>query len=74
MTSVLMKIFLRETDLKAPEGRTKAGNLAGIVGICCNILLFLGKFTVGALTGSMAIAADAFNNLSDAGSSVISLL
>lgn len=74
MTSVLMKIFLRETDLKAPEGRAKAGNLAGIVGSCCNILLFLGKFTVGALTGSMAIAADAFNNLSDAGSSVISLL
>lgn len=74
MTSVLVKIFLRGVDITSPEGRAKAGNLAGIVGIVCNVLLFMGKFIVGTLSGSMAIAADAFNNLSDAGSSVMSLL
>ena len=74
MTSILTRIFLRGTDARTSEGRTKVGNLAGIVGICCNVLLFLGKFMVGAISGSMSIAADAFNNLSDAGSSVISLL
>lgn len=74
MTSVLTRLFLSGVDTSAPEGRAKAGNLAGIVGIVCNVLLFLGKFIVGTLSGSMAIAADAFNNLSDAGSSVLSLL
>ena len=74
MTSVLTKIFLKGVDISSPEGRARVGNLAGTVGIVCNILLFIGKFIVGALSGSMAIAADAFNNLSDAGSSVMSLL
>lgn len=74
MTSVLIKIFLRGVDTGSAEGRAKVGNLAGIVGIVCNVLLFLGKFIVGTLSGSMAIAADAFNNLSDAGSSIMSLL
>lgn len=74
MTSVLTKLFLRGTDLQSPAGRARAGNLAGVVGIVCNLILFIGKFTAGTLSGSMAIAADAFNNLSDAGSSVVSLL
>ena len=74
MTALLLKLFLGETDVTEPSGRTKVGNLAGVVGICCNVCLFVGKFLVGMLSGSMAIAADAFNNLSDAGSSVVSLL
>lgn len=74
MTALLIKIFLGKTDVHVPAGRARVGNLAGIVGICCNVILFIGKFIVGALSGSMAIAADAFNNLSDAGSSVMSLL
>lgn len=74
MTTLLTKIFLRGADVSEPEGRAKVGNLAGIVGIVCNVLLFLGKFIAGTLSGSMAIAADAFNNLSDAGSSIMSLL
>ncbi|MDO4260572.1 MAG: cation diffusion facilitator family transporter [Eubacteriales bacterium] len=74
MTSWLIDRFLRRTDVQSGEGRARAGNLAGIVGIVCNVLLFLGKFTAGTLSGSMAISADAFNNLSDAGSSVMSLL
>ena len=48
--------------------------LCGSVGICLNILLFIGKWLAGVLSGSIAITADAFNNLSDAGSSVITLV
>ena len=54
--------------------RRAYGQLCGIVGIALNILLFVGKFFAGTLCGSIAITADAFNNLSDAGSSVVTLL
>ena len=57
-----------------PAVRRGYGVLCGVVGICLNILLFLGKFLAGAVSGSIAITADAFNNLSDAGSSVVTLL
>ena len=57
-----------------PTVRRKYGVLCGVVGICLNVLLFLGKFLAGAASGSIAITADAFNNLSDAGSSVVTLL
>lgn len=60
-----------------PQGtlvRERCGKVAGAVGICLNALLFAGKFAVGSLTGSVSIVADAVNNLSDAGSSVISLV
>ena len=56
-----------------PAVREAYGTLAGGVGICLNILLFIGKFLAGSLVGSIAITADAFNNLSDAGSSLITL-
>ena len=58
----------------AAKSRLDAGRRAGIVGIICNILLFLIKITTGVLTGSMSIVADAINNLSDAGSSVFVLV
>lgn len=67
-------VLLKTVDKDDPQSRARVGNLAGIVGIFCNTMLFLGKFVAGTLSGSMAIAADAFNNLSDAGSSVMSLL
>ncbi len=54
--------------------RTALGRQAGLVGICCNVLLFLGKIIVGLLSGSVSIAADAVNNLSDAASSVVTLV
>ena len=57
-----------------PAVRRGYGVLCGVVGICLNILLFFGKFLAGAVSGSIAITADAFNNLSDAGSSVVTLL
>lgn len=56
------------------RGRKAYGILCGAVGIAFNILLFLGKFFAGTLSGSIAITADAFNNLSDAGSSFVTLL
>ena len=57
-----------------PVVRRGYGVLCGVVGICLNVLLFLGKFLAGTVSGSIAITADAFNNLSDAGSSVVTLL
>ena len=57
-----------------PAVRTAYGKFSSCVGICCNAVLFLGKIIVGTLFGSVSITADAINNLSDASSSVISLL
>lgn len=75
MTKLLIRLFVgREANTENICVRTRYGNLAGMVGIVCNVLLFIGKFLVGTIFGSMAIAADAFNNLSDAGSSIVSLL
>ena len=72
MVKLLLRLFVKETD--TPDGRAKVGSLAGAVGIFCNILLFLGKVTVGLLSGSVAIAADGWNNLSDAAASIVTLL
>ena len=72
-TQQMIHRFVGDEEQDEGRYRSKVGNLASIVGIICNVLLFLGKFVVGMVFGSMAIAADAFNNLSDAGSSVISL-
>lgn len=58
----------------APAVRTSYGALCGGLGIALNLLLFAGKFLAGTLTGSIAVTADAFNNLSDAGSSIITLI
>ncbi len=75
MIKLLAGIFIKDsknyTDCAV---RSAYGYLCGIVGIAINIFLFLGKFIAGSLSGSVAVTADAFNNLSDAGSSVISLI
>ena len=57
-----------------PEGRARVGSLAGAVGIVCNVLLFALKVTAGLLAGSLAVAADGWNNLSDAAASIVTLL
>ena len=72
MTKLLLRLFVKDTD--TPDGRAKAGALAGTVGIICNLLLFLGKVMAGTLAGSVAIAADGWNNLSDAAASIVTLL
>ena len=59
----------------APDKKRSAyGKLCGIVGIILNIILFIGKFVAGLISNSIAITADAFNNLSDAGSSLVTLI
>ena len=73
MTDFLVRHFVKQ-DLKSPKGRQQVGQLGGITGIFLNLLLFAAKFTAGSLTGSIAITADAFNNLSDAGSSIVTLV
>lgn len=72
MTQLLLKIF--HLDPQNPASRGGIGILSGVVGICCNLLLFLGKVLAGALTGSVSIAADAMNNLSDASGSIVTLI
>lgn len=71
----LIKLFIKNSDDTGnPQIRGKHGILAGIVGICCNLLLFCIKFFAGTMTASIAITADSFNNLSDAGSSAVTLV
>lgn len=75
MIKFLAKIFIKDSENVTDQRvRSAYGYLCGAVGIVLNILLFVGKFAAGTLSGSVAVTADAFNNLSDAGSSVISLI
>ncbi|MDO4314804.1 MAG: cation diffusion facilitator family transporter [Oscillospiraceae bacterium] len=74
MISLLARLFLRPGEQDQAALRKGYGILCGAVGIGLNALLFLGKFFAGAVSGSIAITADAFNNLSDAGSSFVTLL
>lgn len=75
MIELFAKRFIKNySDTGDPAVRRGYGILCGCVGIGLNVLLFLGKLLAGALSGSIAIVADAFNNLSDAGSSVVTLL
>ena len=75
MTQLLIHLFVRHPDdTKNAAVRTAYGNLASLVGMACNILLCIGKLLAGTLFGSIAIMADALNNLSDASSNVVSLI
>lgn len=75
MTNVLIRWFIREPqNTQDPVVRGRYGKLAGAVGIFCNLLLFCGKFLVGLLSNSVSILADAVNNLSDASSSIVTLV
>ena len=71
----LIRRLIRNADqVHDPAVRNAYGRLSGLVGIVCNLVLFVGKLLAGLISGSVAITADAVNNLSDASSSVISLL
>ena len=74
MISLLARLFLKTEGRDEAALRKEYGILCGAVGIALNVLLFAGKFFAGTLSGSIAITADAFNNLSDAGSSFVTLL
>ena len=73
MITMLANLFKYE-DLPTEKKRSAYGKLCGLVGILLNLILFAGKFVAGMLSNSIAITADAFNNLSDAGSSVVTLV
>lgn len=75
MTKFLLKLFVKDyEDEESPAVHSAIGKLAGGTGIVCNLLLFFGKLMVGWLANSVSIIADAVNNLSDASSSVVTLL
>lgn len=75
MTEILVRHFIKNyEDVEKVSVRTAYGVLASIVGIFCNIFLFLVKLIIGQLLHSVSVTADAFNNLSDAGSSIVSFV
>ena len=75
MTKLLLRLFVKNTEDPTDSGtRAAVGTLSGIVGIVANLLLFTGKLIVGTLSGSVSITADAMNNLSDASSSIVTLI
>ena len=75
MTNFLIKIFIgKDKSPVNPAHRGKYAALAGFTGIFLNLLLFAGKLTVGLLAASVAIIADAFNNITDAGSAIVTLI
>ena len=75
MTDFLVNKFIKDsTNIESTEVRTRCGMLASVVGIFCNVLLFSVKLTIGLILSSLAVTADAFNNLSDAASSIISFI
>lgn len=75
MLKLLSRLFIKDSENTAnPVVRAAYGKMAGYVGIACNLLLCAGKFFAGLISGSVSITADAVNNLSDASSSIISLI
>ena len=75
MTNLFLHLFVKNhRDTADPRVRSAIGRLSGAVGIGCNMLLFLGKLLAGTLAGSVAITADALNNLSDASGSILTLI
>lgn len=75
MTRFLVRLFVKNSEnISDPAVRKGYGALSGGVGIACNLLLCIVKITAGLLTASISVTADGFNNLSDMGSSVITLI
>ena len=75
MTELLCKLFVKDREnVNSPEVRRSYGTLASVVGIIVNMVLAAGKIIVGTLFGAISIAGDGINNLSDAGSQIISFI
>ena len=75
MTEFLVNKFIKDSaNIESTEVRTRYGMLSSVVGIFCNVLLFSVKLAIGLILSSLAVTADAFNNLSDAASSIISFV
>ncbi len=74
MTKFLIRLFIGKTADYSSDTRKKYGFLSGITGIILNLLLFTGKLIAGLLSGAVSVVADALNNLSDAGSSIVNMV
>ena len=75
MTKLLIKLFVKNSDdYQNAKVRSAYLSLAGFTGIAVNVLLFIGKLVLGLISASVAITADAFNNISDAGSAIVALI
>ncbi|MDD7739755.1 MAG: cation diffusion facilitator family transporter [Fusicatenibacter sp.] len=75
MTDLLVRFFVKDYEnVENTDVRTRYGILSSIVGIVCNVFLFSAKLLIGLVMNSLAIMADAFNNLSDAASSIVSFI
>ena len=75
MTELLVRCFIKDSEnIQDAKVRQAYGRLSGLVGILCNVILFCFKLLAGFMTGAVSIMADAFNNLSDAASSVVTLI
>lgn len=74
MTKLLIKLFIKDIDINTGKGRELYGRLAGAVGIICNLLLSVMKLIIGTVSNSVSITADATNNISDAGTSIVTLV
>lgn len=75
LTNLLIKAFVKDkSNVKSPKVRSAYATLSSITGIFLNVLLFVGKLTVGLIAGSVSIIADAFNNITDAGSAIVTML
>lgn len=73
--NILLNLFVKDKDnLMSSKARSQVGRLSGIVGILCNLILFAGKIVIGTISGALSITADAMNNLSDASSSIVTLV
>lgn len=73
--NILLNIFVKDREnITSPKVRAQIGSLSGVVGIICNLLLFVGKIIIGTIAGALSITADAMNNLSDASSSIVTLI
>jgi len=75
LTSLLIRLFIKNSgEIRSPEVRRAYGTLGSVVGIICNLILAIGKYIVGFLFGAISLIADGINNLSDAGSQIISFI
>ena len=74
MTNLLIKWFIKDGDVNNPKIREQYGELSSFTGIACNIVLFAVKFVMGMISGSIAVTSDAFNNLSDSLSCIVTLV
>ena len=75
MSNLLIKLFIKDSEnIKSPAVRRAYGTLGSVVGIIFNLILAIGKYTVGFLFGAISLMADGINNLSDAGSQIISFI